>query len=246
MSVLNTNFTKSLAITGSAITLSPSKVGADYTFTNCNFSELIASESGAAIYMSDSLDSVTMTFTKCGFEKLASTSGGAASIAYSTSSSSTLTSSSTIYEKQLLYPNITFDSCYSNQVFAISGGFAIFTNSNATFIDFKSEQNNPNIVTTTDYHANLVNFIDNISTIGAFLTLSGSFLSGINCDISDHTFHYKKSSELSNTVLIVAQSSSTVNLTDSNFKSSYYQSNGFFNIDSSKIILKNTNFTSIS
>lgn len=38
VSMLNTNFTKSLAITGSAITLTPSKVGAVYTFTSCYFS----------------------------------------------------------------------------------------------------------------------------------------------------------------------------------------------------------------
>lgn len=130
-------------------------------------------------------------------------------------------------------------------MFAIYGGFAFLSNSHATFIDFKSELNNPNIITTTDYDSNFYYFIDNISTVGAFLTLSGSFLSGTNMDISNHNFHYSKSSEISNTVFIVAQSSSMVNLTNSNFNSSYYQSNGFFNIDSSKFILKNTNFTAI-
>lgn len=106
----NTIFKNSLASKGSAVSITSSSSGANYSFNSCIFSSLIASTSGAVVFMAEVSNSTVLSFDSCLFTEIASKQGGVVYLSFIVYSN--------LPSDYSVFPTISLTSCNSTHVYA--------------------------------------------------------------------------------------------------------------------------------
>ena len=159
------------------MSITPSKSSSSYTFTSCNFTDIIASTYGGAVYITEALNSTVLTFDSCFFSEITAEYGGVVYVSFSVSSS-------TLSSYYSVFPVLTMTSCNSTNIFATSGGLIYTENLNISISSHRSVSNDP---TNSTINSSVATFLENLSALGEYIFVTSSFLTADSLYITGHS-----------------------------------------------------------